>query len=326
MIRNIILDWSGTVVDDLDAVLQATNDVFREFGRAEISRDDFRAEFTSPFARFYERFLPDVPIEKIDEIYHRQFKVRREEVNLLPGVRDFLQFCRVSNRGLYILSTMHAYHFQVQARRLDIQDYFRKSYVEVIDKDREIKRVLEENHLVPAETIFVGDMVHDIGAAKKGGVLSIGILTGFDTLEKLAAAGPAVIVKGLPELQLLLGTPRQDEDETFEIADQRVSGRIGVPDEERASPQTMAVTVRFRLFKRFIDLEDDFSRTADYSALSNEVSRIVRESESRLIESLVSQIADQLMEKFPLAYLEVELKKFVLPDTNYVSVKTVRRA
>ena len=31
MIKNIILDWSGTVVDDLDAVIKATNSVLKAF-------------------------------------------------------------------------------------------------------------------------------------------------------------------------------------------------------------------------------------------------------------------------------------------------------
>ena len=326
MIRNIILDWSGTVVDDLGAVLETTNDVFREFGRATISKDAFRVEFALPLARFYERFLPGVPMERIDEVYHRRFQVRREEVDLLPGVKDFLQFCRGSNRALYVLSTMYGHHFNEQAKRLGVQDYCRKAYVEVIDKAAEIKRVLADSHLVPSETAFVGDMAHDIEAAKKSGVLSIGILTGFDSLEKLAAAGAAVIVRSFPELQPLLGTPRNDEDEIFEIANQQVSGRIGVPEEERASPQKLAITLRFRIFGRFKDLDDDVSKTVDYSALSREMARFVDESKYCLIETLVSRLADHLVAKFPLAYLEVELKKFVLPDTDCVSVRAVRRA
>ena len=326
MIRNIILDWSGTVVDDLGAVLEATNDVFREFGRAPISRDAFRAEFAMPLSRFYERFLPGVPMEKIDDVYHRSFQIRREEVDLLPGVRDFLEFCRGSNRTLYVLSTMYGHHYNEQARRLDVQDYCRKAYVEVIDKAAEIKRMLAENHLVPSETAFVGDMAHDIEAAKKSGVLSIGILTGFDSLEKLASAGAAMIIRGFPEMQQLLGTPRNDDDEIFEIANQKVSARIGVPEEERASPQKLAVTLRFRTFGRFKDLNDDLSRTVNYSAIASEMSQFVDGSKNCLIETLVSQLADHLATKFPLAYLEVELKKFVLPETDYVSVRAVRRA
>jgi phosphoglycolate phosphatase len=326
VIRNIILDWSGTVVDDLGAVVQATNDVFREFGRAEISREAFRSEFALPLSRFSERFLPGVPTEKIDEVYHRQFQVRRGEVGLLPGVNEFLEFCRASNRSLYALSTMYGHHFNEQARRLDIQDYFQRVYVEVIDKAAEIKRVLAENHLVLQETAFVGDMAHDIEAARKCGVLSLGILTGFDTVDKLAAAGAALVVRGFGELQQLLGTPRDQQDEVYEISDQKVSAHIGVSEEERAKAQTLAITARFRTFSRFQDLNDDLSKTVDYAAVASEMSRFVTESKYSLIETLVSQLADHMVKKFPLAYLEVELKKFVLPDSNHVSVRAVRRA
>jgi phosphoglycolate phosphatase len=326
VIRNIILDWSGTVVDDLGAVVQATNDVFREFGRAEISREAFRPEFALPLSRFYERFLQGVPMEKIEEVYQRQFQVRRGEVGLLPGVNEFLEFCRASNRSLYALSTMYGHHFNEQARRLDIQDYFLKVYVEVIDKAAEIKRVLAENHLVLEETAFVGDMAHDIEAAKKCGVLPVGILTGFDTVDKLAAAGAALVIRGFGDLQRLLGTPRGEQDEGYEISDQKVSAHIGVSEEERAKAQTLAITVRFRTFGRFQDLNDDLSKTVDYSAVASEMSRFVSESKYSLLETLISQLADHLVRKFPLAYLEVELKKFVLPDSNHVSVRAVRRA
>ena len=36
MIRNIIFDWSGTLVDDLPAVWQASNFVFRQAGVPEL--------------------------------------------------------------------------------------------------------------------------------------------------------------------------------------------------------------------------------------------------------------------------------------------------
>ena len=326
MIRNIILDWSGTVVDDLGAVLQATNDVFRELGGAEISREAFRSEFALPLSRFFERFLPGIPMERIDEVYHRQFQVRRGEVGLLPGVSEFLEFCRSSKRSLYGLSTMYGHHFNQQAQRLDVQDYFLKVYVEVIDKASEISRMLSENHLAPQETAFVGDMAHDIEAAKKCGILPVGILTGFDTVDKLAAAGAALVVRGFAELQQVLGTPRDDQGEVYEISDRKVSGHIGVSEEERATAQTLAVTLRFRTFGRFQDLNDAFSKTVDYSEVAAELSRFVSESKYSLIETLVSQLADHMIKKFRLAYLEVELKKFVLPDTNYVSVRAVRRA
>ena len=48
MIRNVIFDWSGTLVDDLQAVWQATNYVLARAERPEMSLEQFRAEFV-PF-------------------------------------------------------------------------------------------------------------------------------------------------------------------------------------------------------------------------------------------------------------------------------------
>jgi hypothetical protein len=36
----------------------------------------------------------------------------------------------------------------------------------------------------------------------------------------------------------------------------------------------------------------------------------------------VSEIGDTLMARFPMQRLEIELKKFILPNARYVSVKS----
>jgi phosphoglycolate phosphatase len=60
MIRNVIFDWSGTLVDDLPAVWRATNKVFSQAGRPEIELEQFRAEFCLPYQKFFDRHTPDV--------------------------------------------------------------------------------------------------------------------------------------------------------------------------------------------------------------------------------------------------------------------------
>ncbi len=74
-----------------------------------------------------------------------------------------------------------------------------------MDKRNKIREILATHDLDPAETAFVGDMVHDIETARHGGITSIAVLTGFDSQEKLAKARPDVMVTGLPVLQKLLG-------------------------------------------------------------------------------------------------------------------------
>jgi FolB domain-containing protein len=114
--------------------------------------------------------------------------------------------------------------------------------------------------------------------------------------------------------------------EWFEIVDLRVLTKIGVPAAERSRPQTIAFNVRFQIRMAFRDLRDDISRTVDYGSIANEIRATAEENQAQLIETLVGDVADRLMTRFPLSRVEVELKKFVLPKTEYVSVRTVRIA
>lgn len=205
MIRNLLLDWSGTLADDLRPVLTATNAIFRDFGRNELTLEEFRRHFRLPFTEFYAEFLPEATLEGLEALYMRFFAGLNDEVELLPGARELLDFCRRSGRRIFLLSTIKASHFDAQAGRLGVRDAFDHAYVEIMDKREKIREILATHDLDPAETAFVGDMVHDIETARHGGVTSVAVLTGFDPLEKLARARPDVIVTGLPVFQTLLG-------------------------------------------------------------------------------------------------------------------------
>ena len=52
MIRNVIFDWSGTLVDDLEAVWRSTNYTLKKSGVPEMSLSEFRDEFSLPLMNF----------------------------------------------------------------------------------------------------------------------------------------------------------------------------------------------------------------------------------------------------------------------------------
>lgn len=205
MLRNLLLDWSGTLVDDLPPVIGATNFVLEHHGRPPLSRDEFRRHFRLPFTEFYAEFLPEVPLAELDALFHRRFVEIQDDVAPLPGLHEFLDFCRGTGRRLFLLSSMKREHFEVQAARLGLARCFEHPYVGVMDKRAEIGPILERHGLRRDETAFVGDMIHDVEAARCGGVMSIAVLTGYDSIEKLTPARPDVVVASLHELRRLLG-------------------------------------------------------------------------------------------------------------------------
>ena len=113
--------------------------------------------------------------------------------------------------------------------------------------------------------------------------------------------------------------------EWIEIAELEVQSSVGVSEKERRTRQKLAVYLRFQIAPPFGSLADEIARTIDYGAVANQVSAIAASGSRRLIETLVAEIADGLMARFPMIRLEVELRKFILPNTRYVSVRTVRR-
>lgn len=200
-IEALILDWSGTIVDDLTMVWDATNYCFQKFGVAPISRETFREEFCLPFMPFYRRYLPTQSLEEIDRYYFERFNAVQDDVTLLPQAREFLEFARRAGLRIFVLSTMDPVVFERLCERLGINHFYEGAYVGIMDKMEEIHRVIQSNNLDPARTLYVGDMVHDIETARHGGVKSCAVLTGFDRLAKLRPAGPDLIVEHLGELR-----------------------------------------------------------------------------------------------------------------------------
>src|SRR6516164_2182722 len=169
-----------------------------------MSLDQFRAEFSLPFTNFYDRHVPHIPLPQLETWFHSCFRQVQDSVCELPHAREFLEFCRAHGIRTFLLSTVHQDHFAVQAGITGFDKYIDKPYIGVWDKRKKIGEILQENSLLADETLFVGDMQHDIETARRGGVHSCAVLTGYNTLNQLRASRPDVIVEHLGELKDLL--------------------------------------------------------------------------------------------------------------------------
>jgi 7,8-dihydroneopterin aldolase/epimerase/oxygenase len=101
-----------------------------------------------------------------------------------------------------------------------------------------------------------------------------------------------------------------------------VRGRVGVPDSERAQLQPLSLNVT--LWPKIAELQDNIANTVNYSAVAECVKEFVSQHDYKLIETLAEEVAAHLLVQFSSRKVEVEVRKFVLPDANYVSVTAVR--
>jgi phosphoglycolate phosphatase-like HAD superfamily hydrolase len=204
VIRNVILDWSGTLVDDLMPVVKTTNHVLESCGLPAMTLAEFRAQFCLPIRKFYESRVPHVAQAQLEKIFLTEYPKYHAEITLLPHTLEFLRFCQQRRMGVYIASTVDAHTYETQMMRFGIGAFITKPYIGIEDKTSKIHHILEENRLERDETMFVGDMEHDVEAGQAGGIHTCAVLTGYNPVDKLRAMKPDLICRHLGELQEFL--------------------------------------------------------------------------------------------------------------------------
>jgi phosphoglycolate phosphatase len=207
MFQNLIFDWSGTLVDDLGPVIDATNVVFAAYGLAPLHREEFRRSFRLPYHEFYADAIPHAPLAELEARFRPAFESSQAPVTVLPHAREKLEWCAERGIRLFVLSSMDTAAFQKQLTGFGFDRFFEATYSGVLDKRAVIHRILADHRLDPAETAFVGDMTHDVETARHGGISSIAVLTGYNHPEVLAQARPDITVPDLGVLLRLCNRP-----------------------------------------------------------------------------------------------------------------------
>ncbi len=210
MFKNLIFDWSGTLVDDMGPVLEATNVVLEKYGIAPYDREGFRRSFRLPYHEFYEELLPGVELAELEAHFRPAFDGATSLVTVLPHAREKLEWAKLRGMRMFVLTSMDPTAFARQLNEFGMQDFFEETYAGVLDKRELIAQILETHALHKDETAFIGDMTHDIETARHGGISSIAVLTGYHHAEVLAAVRPDITVPDLGVLVKLFDRRKAD--------------------------------------------------------------------------------------------------------------------
>ena len=108
------------------------------------------------------------------------------------------------------------------------------------------------------------------------------------------------------------------------ISHLELSTRIGATETERSQPQRLLVSLVIEPSVGFSELRDRLARTVDYDAVAQAVKALAKSGERTLIETLAEEIAALVLRRFAVNAVEIELRKFFLPDTEFTGVR-IRR-
>jgi dihydroneopterin aldolase len=109
------------------------------------------------------------------------------------------------------------------------------------------------------------------------------------------------------------------------VIDLEVFAHIGVPDAERREPQRLLISLELAVdsFAHAAGT-DNVAWTINYADVVQHVKKVTAHRARKLLETLAEELAADILKTFPLRKITIEIKKFILPETQYVSVKIER--
>ena len=130
--------------------------------------------------------------------------------------------------------------------------------------------------------------------------------------------------EGAATLISIMSAESSVSSDQIHIEQLEIFARVGVPEEERATPQRLVISITLWPASDTRELNDDVGRTVNYSAVCDATKKFAGEQSYKLIETLANRLGAHLLKTFPIRKIAIELRKFVLPDAQYVSVTVTR--
>lgn len=189
-------DLDMTLIDSRPGIAAVYAALAAETG-ASIDVDLVVSRLGPPVETELESWFPAEQVPAAADRYRALYPgIALERIEVLPGAHEALTAVRELGRRSLVLTAKHEANARLHVERLALAaddvvgDAWREGKADVLR--------------ARAAAVYVGDHVHDIGAARSACVISIGVATGPCSAAELSAAGADHVVDDLTELPALL--------------------------------------------------------------------------------------------------------------------------
>ncbi|MBR9691381.1 HAD family hydrolase [Candidatus Woesearchaeota archaeon] len=201
-IDTIGFDWSGTLSNDFDCVIKSLNDVLGEYGVGPVSAEHLRQNYEKYPVKFYRKLGITDSKENIHEKYKKHYdenyRIKRPEP--FEDIELILAELYKEHKKLMVLSTHPQEFLEREVKEYGFYTFFDgRIFGDVSAKSLTIK----EQSANLNNFVMVGDTWVDMEEGKKAGVVTIGVLTGYNYEDKLEPYADHIL-KDLSELPDLL--------------------------------------------------------------------------------------------------------------------------
>jgi phosphoglycolate phosphatase len=197
--RHLILDWNGTLIDDLDAAVQGVNLVLEGQSLAPISRDVYRLHFGFPIQDFYARLGIDfgrISFAELGRQYLAHFNQAIRNCPVFPGTFELIDAAQRQGWSVSVLSASEKGTLESNLHDAGLLDHLDHVFglEDASAKGKlDLARQLDALLGYPKDrALMVGDTEHDIEIAHALGWRAHSVSHGHQSLDRLTEIHPAV--------------------------------------------------------------------------------------------------------------------------------------
>jgi len=197
-----LFDWSGTTSDDRKPVFEANRRMRLGYGVPPVSFDEW---LDSIRGNAYDAFLA-LGVDVTERALNENYLARLSEV-VAEGIRpeayidaaDAIAAISTIGHPIGVVSSHPQSHLSAEAERYGIRDRLDVVSGDHRDKTPELVRLCAQYGVDPRNACYVGDMTFDVRAAKRAGMVSIAVTTGYHPRALLEAERPDGLFDSLTE-------------------------------------------------------------------------------------------------------------------------------
>ncbi|MDR0432995.1 MAG: HAD family hydrolase [Bifidobacteriaceae bacterium] len=215
MVTHVVWDWNGTLLDDVDLVVQCASAVAARFGVSDLDRDKWRAIARRPMRATYDhlagRPLTTDEWRSVQHDWMELYAAGFERAGLAPGAIETLNTIRDRGWTQSVVSTTPVDLLTDQIAARGVDGFFvgvAGTHPSAGAGGGRPKSAILRSHLaaiaVPAaKVVVIGDNPDDAAAAVHVGARTVLVATGDTSFSRLAATGHPVA----PTLEAALTFP-----------------------------------------------------------------------------------------------------------------------
>lgn len=192
-LKAILFDFDGTLVSSVDMYVDIFIECLAEQGVTPGSRAEIRYMAFTPLDQIFEKLATVLDVNKFRESFLTKELALNHSDNLplIEEVPVLLNFLRKQKIKAGIVSSKIRKPIEDLLHDYELAKYFdiivgRDDVESPKPSPEPVFYACEQLAVKPSETLFVGDSLLDLTAAKEAGSTFVGVLTGACTREELA--------------------------------------------------------------------------------------------------------------------------------------------